>query len=229
MHGHLSGHRTATALVAAALLFLAATARAAERPPHSSGLWAGVTFLPTSERAPGTVTTFRAAMTSAVVAGAANREEARTQTAAPAVATEYSDAYHLRARVHRIASFATLPLFATQGFLGQSLYNSSSSGKKTAHAVVGAAIGGLFGVNTVTGLWNLVEARKDPEHRKLRWAHGLLMMGADAGFLATGLLAPDNEGRFSTSTHSASTHRAVAFTSIAVATTGYLIMLVGNR
>jgi hypothetical protein len=44
-------------------------------------------------------------------------------------AITYSDAYQLRARIHRYASFATLPLFATQLALGQS--NTGSSPTET--------------------------------------------------------------------------------------------------
>jgi len=147
---------------------------------------------------------------------------------APAVAFDYSDAYHLRAKIHRISSWATIPLFVTEGFLGQSLYNDPTSGKRTAHLVVAGAIGGLFGINTVTGVWNLVEARKDPNGRKLRLAHGLLMLGSDALFLATALAGPGHEGG-DDGGGSRSTHRALAFTSISVASTGYLIMLLGNH
>ena len=37
-------------------------------------------------------------------------------------AVEHSDAYLTRAKIHKIASFATLPLFAAELVLGQSLY-----------------------------------------------------------------------------------------------------------
>ena len=143
--------------------------------------------------------------------------------ARPPVAFEYSDAYQTRAKIHKIASFATLPLVVTEGILGQSLYSDPSSGKKDAHLVVAAGIGALFAVNTVTGTWNLIEARKDPNHRARRLAHGLLMLGADAGFVTTAALGPGDEDG-----GSRSAHRAMAFTSIAMATAGYLIMLVGG-
>src|SRR6185436_7237120 len=83
-------------------------------------------------------------------------------SAPPPRAFEYSDGYKTRAKVHKIASLATLPLFATEGFLGQSLYNNPTSGKKSAHLAVATGIGALFGVNSVTGVWNLVEGRHDP-------------------------------------------------------------------
>ena len=142
----------------------------------------------------------------------------------------------MRARIHRIASYATLPLFGAEALVGQSLYNSSSSGKKQAHLVLGGAIGTLFGINTVTGVWNLIEARKDPSGRKMRLVHGLLMLAADGGFFATALLGPGgSEGQrgglytVSDGGGSKSTHRAVAFTSIGAASVGYLIMLFGSR
>ncbi|MEO8480886.1 MAG: hypothetical protein ABI634_01680 [Acidobacteriota bacterium] len=147
----------------------------------------------------------------------------------PRVAFEYSDAYHTRARIHRLASFATLPLFATEAVLGQSLYNSSTPGKKTAHLVVAGAIGGLFAVNSVTGVWNLIEARHDPQGRNRRLIHGILMLAADAGFLATAALGPSTEGRSGRVEGSPAAHRAVAFSSIGAATAGYLVMLIGGH
>jgi hypothetical protein len=148
-------------------------------------------------------------------------------SAPPARVFEYSDAYRTRAKIHKIASFATLPLFATEGFLGESLYTNPSPGKKDAHLAVAAGIGGLFAINTVTGVWNLMEARKDPNGRGRRMLHGLLMLGADAGFLATAALGPNTEDErfFIDNSSSRSTHRAVAFTSIGLASAGYLVML----
>ena len=142
---------------------------------------------------------------------------------APApIAFAYSDAYRTRAKIHKVASLATLPLFATEGILGQSLYDNPSSGKKDAHLIVASGIGALFAVNTVTGVWNLVEARKDPVHRGRRLTHGLLMLASDGGFLATAALGPGDDGG------SRGAHRAVAFTSIGLASAGYLIMLFGG-
>ena len=90
---------------------------------------------------------------------------AQDAAAPPPKAFEYSDAYHTRAKTTRYASFATLPLFVTEGILGQSLYNDPTEGKKSAHLAVATGIGALFGINTVTGVWNLVEAREDPKVR----------------------------------------------------------------
>jgi hypothetical protein len=88
----------------------------------------------------------------------------------------------------------------------------------------------LFAVNTVTGIWNLREGRQDPNHRTKRRIHGFLMMAADVGFVATGMLAPESEGGEGGggSSGNRSTHRTVALTSMGVATVGYLMMLFGH-
>jgi len=137
------------------------------------------------------------------------------------VAFEYSDAYAVRRKIHVYASLATLPLFVTEGILGSKLYDGEASDSvRSAHSAVAGGIGVLFGVNTVTGVWNMWEARKDPNGKKRRLIHGLSMLGADVGFVATGMLAPehDEEGN-------KSLHRNVALTSIGIATGSYLYML----
>lgn len=166
--------------------------------------------------------------TAASIAATTELAAVPAQTAAPPpVAVEYSDAYRLRARIHRISSFVTLPLFGAEALVGQSLYSNPTPGKKDAHLALATGIGALFAVNTTTGLWNLIEGRKDANHRGRRLAHGLLMLAADTGFLATAALGPENEhGQISSSR---STHRAVAFTSIGLASTGYLLMLLGGH
>jgi hypothetical protein len=145
-------------------------------------------------------------------------------------AVEHSSAYQMRAKIHKYASVATLPLFAAEVALGQSLDGSNDS-KKGAHAVVGAGIVGLFAVNTVTGVWNMFgEGRQDKEGRTLRLVHGLLMMAADVGFLATTASAPST-GQKGALTFEAdkTTHRNLAIASVSVGTVGYLMMLFGNR
>jgi hypothetical protein len=145
-------------------------------------------------------------------------------------AVEHSDGYRTRAKIHKYASYATLPLFAAEVALGQSL-NGSNDGKKSAHAVVGAGIVGLFAVNTLTGAWNLFgEGRRDTEGRTWRLVHGLLMMAADVGFLATTASAPST-GRNGALTfeNDKATHRNLAIASVSVGTAGYLMMLFGNR
>ena len=110
-------------------------------------------------------------------------------------AVEYSDAYYTRLTIHRYGSYAMLPLFAVEYALGQRILNGqqtgdfASSGTVSAHKVVAGTIGVLFAVNTVTGVWNLIEARKDPAvARTRRNLHALGMLLADAGFLYTASL-----------------------------------------
>jgi hypothetical protein len=139
-------------------------------------------------------------------------------------AFEYSEAYNRRRKIHFYASFATLPLFVTQYILGDKLYDGSSGSTRDAHSAAAVGIEALFAVNTVTGVWNMWESRKDPNGRTKRFIHGFTMLGADVGFVATGLLAPDSEDGHGDK----STHRNVAIASMAVATASYLIMLIGR-
>jgi hypothetical protein len=151
------------------------------------------------------------------------------------VPVEYSDFYKTRAKIHKYASFATLPLFVANYFVGQDLYNHpGDESKKGLHDGLVAATAVVFSVNTVTGVWNLWEGRNDPNHRAKRMTHGILMMIADVGFLATAALAPHDEnenghGSAPTSMSGASTHRTVALTSMGIATVSYLIMLFGGK
>ena len=159
------------------------------------------------------------------------------QTAPPvhAAAITYSDGYLLRAKIHKYTSFATLPLFATEVALGQSIYNdpTNAESRKGAHIAVGTGIIGLFGVNAVTGVWNMVEDRHNPEGHKLRLIHGLLMLTANVGFVATAATGPHREDdrRFATapSESDKALHRGLAIGSMAVGTVGYTIMLFGHR
>ena len=142
-------------------------------------------------------------------------------------AVEYSDAYNTRLTIHRYASYTMLPLFVTQYVLGDRLLKQKedafagrrlappSDGLRGAHVAAAVGVGALFGINTVTGLWNLKESWKNPEGRGLRTAHSLLMLAADAGFTATGVIGGDaTEGN----PGDARRHRNVGLSSMGVAT-----------
>ncbi len=140
------------------------------------------------------------------------------------VAYTYSEGYEVRAKVHKYASFLTLPLFGAQAALGLKLEGDNASETvRASHAAIATTMVGLFTVNTVTGVWNLIEGRSNPSGRGRRLIHGLLMLASDAGFVATGLLAPTNDGG-----GNRSLHKSVAISSIVAATTGYLIMFFGQ-
>ena len=140
------------------------------------------------------------------------------------VAFTYSDGYATRLKIHKYASFLTLPLFGAQYLLGQKLDEGGASETvRASHAAIATTMVGLFAVNTVTGVWNAWEGRKDPASHTRRLIHSVLMLASDAGFVATGLLAPTNDGG-----GNQSLHKSVAITSIGVATAGYLLMLFGQ-
>jgi hypothetical protein len=137
---------------------------------------------------------------------------------------DYSDAYYTRLTIHRIGSYAMLPLFAAQYLLGDRLMQDGdvSENVKTAHQVNAYAIGALFVTNTVTGVWNLAESRKDPDGRGRRLVHAALMIAADAGFAYTASLSDDAGA-------DPDSHRNAALLSIGSSTAGALIMWIGNR
>lgn len=221
---------------------VAAQSNAPAPPPHRR---TGVSFLAAGEgTTPGATLTeprrwarvsFQLPATPPATAGQAAQAAQTTPAPAPRPrAFVYSDAYRTRAKIHKIASVATLPLFAAEAFIGQSLYQNPTSGKKSAHLAVATGMGVLFGVNSVTGVWNLIEGRKDPSGRTRRILHSVLMLAADGGFFATAATAPDSEfgeggGLPGQPGGRRSLHRAMAFTSIGLASAGYLIMLFGGR
>lgn len=145
-------------------------------------------------------------------------------------ATTYSNGYEVRLKIHKYSSWATIPLFATEFALGQSLYNQPETGaKRTAHGIVGTGIVGLFGLNTFTGGWNLWEGRHDPDGRTLRIVHSVLMIAGDAGFLAATATGPHMRNGIITNPSDKSLHRDIAVASIGVSTVSYLIMLFKGR
>lgn len=137
---------------------------------------------------------------------------------------EYSAAYYRRLSIHRVGSYTMLPLFAFQYLAGSQLYDKSFEAPawaKTGHRIAATGVAALFAVNTVTGLMNLYEGRRDPDERGRKVFHAVMMLAADAGFAATGILAE----RAESSGDDRDLHRAVALTSVTVATIGYLSML----
>lgn len=145
-------------------------------------------------------------------------------------AIEYSDLYGVRLEIHRYASYATLPLFVGEFALGQTLYNHppGSSATLTAHQITALGLAGLFGINTVTGAWNLWDARHDPADKTRRYIHAALMFISDAGFVASGASAPGRR-RVTQDPGAATTHRTIALTSMGVALVGYGMMLIWKK
>ncbi|HVX38891.1 MAG TPA: hypothetical protein VHB25_04885 [Gemmatimonadaceae bacterium] len=140
-------------------------------------------------------------------------------------AVELSDAYYTRLEIHRYAAWAEFPVFGAEWWLGQKLIasgNGPGAWVRPTHAVVAGALGGLFAVNTVTGVWNLWDSRQSTDDRALVWTHSALMLAADAGFAITGALAHGAH----TSISRQNQHRNAALVSMSLATAGTLLMWV---
>jgi hypothetical protein len=141
---------------------------------------------------------------------------------------EYSDGYWARLSLHRVLSYGTLPLFVIQLIAGETLLRNLDDAPGWAEAIHGPAAGaiaGIFLVNTVTGVMNLIEGRHDANDRGRRALHGLIMLIADGGFIATGVTA-SGAGRYKADSNELrTTHRKVAYASMGVATIGYLMMI----
>jgi hypothetical protein len=136
---------------------------------------------------------------------------------------EYSDAYFTRLTIHKWASYLTVPLFVGQYVVGQKLIDGDGSENlRGLHGALAGGVAALFAVNTITGGMNFLESRKDPEGKNRRTIHSVLMLLADVGFVATGMLAQENEhGRGADN----GTHRAVALASMGTALISYAIMI----
>lgn len=144
-------------------------------------------------------------------------------------AVEYSDLYYTRLTVHRYASYTMLPMFAAEYALGQNLMQDASPAQwmRPTHAFVAGGVGVLFGVNTITGAWNLWDSRNDPSGRTRRVVHSILMLASDGGFALTGALAPGHHRRYSNYSdylHRERLHRGVAIGSFALSTVGAAMM-----
>ncbi len=135
-----------------------------------------------------------------------------------------SEAYAFRVRVHKVASYATLPLFVAEYAAGDQLFKKSDAAPawaRSSHGVLAGGVAGLFAINTLTGSLNWWETRSQEDGRTWRTVHSALMLLADAGFAATGALAEEAEE----SQANRKLHRSVAVTSMSVAAVSYLMML----
>ena len=154
-------------------------------------------------------------------------------------AIEYSDWYARRLTIHKWGSYVMIPLFAAQYVLGDKLTKardngeSISSSTRNMHSLAAGGVAVLFGINTITGAWNMWESRSDPNGRTLRTVHGISMLVADAGFVATGALAESageddgNEG--GESERGSNTHRNVAVASMGLSVLSTAIMWFGQH
>jgi hypothetical protein len=145
-------------------------------------------------------------------------------------AIEVSDAYATRLKIHYIASFATIPIFAAQAVVGEQLFHNEQNGYppspslKTAHDAIAVTLGALFVTNTVTGSMNWWETRHNEKGRTWRTVHAALMLLADAGFAYTASLGERAGFEKGGGNASRDVHAQWAETSAGVALVSYIMM-----
>jgi hypothetical protein len=140
-------------------------------------------------------------------------------------AVEYSGFYHTRLKLHRILSYSMIPLFVGSYVTGDQILKNRNNPPKWAtslHKPFAIATGSVFAVNTVTGLWNLWDSRKNPEGQTKRTVHSLLFIAATAGFTYAGTsLASDAVNRADRNRF----HRQVAVASMGVSVVSWGMMV----
>jgi hypothetical protein len=145
-------------------------------------------------------------------------------------AVEVSDAYATRLKIHYIASFATLPIFAAQAIVGEQLFHAEQNGYppstslRQTHDAIAITLGALFVTNSVTGGLNWWETRHQPAGRTWRTIHAALMLLSDAGFAYTASLGERGAFTKSGGNPARDTHRNWAEISVGTALVGYVMM-----
>jgi hypothetical protein len=156
-----------------------------------------------------------------IAAGADSTQQGRRPRS-----VEVSDAYAARLKVHRIASYAAIPLFATQYLAGRAMYNAHKNADerpawaRSVHRPTAYALSAMFAVNAVTGTLNWWEGRRAEPGRLWRTAHAVVMVGAASGLAYTFSMGAD--ARVSGVDRDA--HRRWAIGSSVAALTGYAMM-----
>jgi hypothetical protein len=151
------------------------------------------------------------------------QDTARTRKRTRAV--EYSGFYQARLKVHRILSWSVIPLFIGSYVTGDQILKHRNDPPEWAtklHKPFAIATGSVFAVNTVTGLWNLWDSRKNPAGQTKRTVHSLLFIAASAGFTYAGTsLARDAVNREDRNRF----HRQVALASMGVSVVSWGMMV----
>lgn len=139
-------------------------------------------------------------------------------------ALRLSEAYNTRLELHKIGAYAMLPMFAFEYAAGQQLMQKSAQAPAWArigHRVVATGMLVTFTMNTYTGGMNWWETRSQESGFAWRTAHSVLMLLSDAGFSLAGQLSTPAQNDINIRR----LHKQVAISSMAIATTGYLMML----
>jgi hypothetical protein len=202
-----------TALVLIAQLFSAAPVVADTRPDGRA-------------QAPAAPLISRASVDWAALRRLSHSEPADTPVTRPrAQAIEYGNGYHTRLKLHRVMSFAMIPFFIGSYVTGDKLLDDDDGAApgwaRSLHKPFALGTGVLFTANTITGVWNLWESRKDPAGRFKRYLHALTFIAATAGFAYVAVNAPGSND----SDDTARRHRNVALVSMGLSVTSWGLML----
>jgi hypothetical protein len=145
-------------------------------------------------------------------------------------AIEISDAYAARLKIHYIASFAMLPIFAGQAIVGEQLYHNEQNGYppsrslRQTHDAIAVALAALFVTNGVTGSMNWWETRHNEKGRTWRTVHAALMLLSEAGFAYTASLGERGAFLKGGGNPARAQHRQWAEISAGVALSSYIMM-----
>ncbi|MEZ4455250.1 MAG: hypothetical protein R2882_01685 [Gemmatimonadales bacterium] len=145
-------------------------------------------------------------------------------SAAAPSAIEYSETYATRVTASIVAQLRDDPAVHRRGYTGFQLRNKGVNAPqwtRDLHGPIAAGTAIVFGMNTLTGVWNLWEGRKDPEGRGKRLLHGAMFLAAGAGFTYV-IAAGDN---IYTSGRGNHWHRDVALASMSVSLVSWSIMI----
>ncbi len=140
-------------------------------------------------------------------------------------AVEYSGFYQARLRVHRILSYTMIPLFIGSYVTGDQILKHRNDPPEWAtklHRPFAIATGTVFAVNTITGVWNLWDSRKNPVGQTKRTVHSLLFLAASAGFTYAGTSLAHDAKNHEDWYHF---HRTVAVASMGVSVLSWGMML----
>lgn len=139
---------------------------------------------------------------------------------------DVSEWYGHRLTLHRYAAWTAVAAFPVEIYTGWRLRSAGADPEwvRDTHRATVWILGSTFAVNTVTGVWNWSDSRKEPEGRGWRTAHALVMVAADAAMFATA-----RAGQARARGEGGEWHRELAFTTAGLTAIGHLMMLTPFR
>lgn len=130
--------------------------------------------------------------------------------------------YGRRLALHRYSAWAAVAAFPVEIYTGSRLLDDGADPDwvRDTHTGTVWVLGTTFTMNTVTGVWNWWDSRREPEGRRWRNAHALVMVAADAAMFATA-----RAGQAAARGESRERHQTLAFTTVGLTAVGHLMML----